>query len=183
MVHHAVNIAFWKYAVMNFLLQIFWLITQFYSAFSVITYLAERYGYVTRGRFVVWSVINESRFHSLRTCMFVHFHLWDFFVLSYAQGFCKFIYPFCMNSDIYFTSFIVRSVDVMRPVFSYIFVFSSKTFQFFLSCFLSLSNNLKPTTRTTNNISETFLPLSFSLILLLSATFQSQIPDEMAIHL
>jgi hypothetical protein len=113
------------------------------------------------------------------SCSFTY----EFFVPSCAQGFCKFIYPFCMNSDIYFTSFIVRSVHVMRPVFSFIFVFTSKTFQFFLSCFLSLSNNLKPTTRTTNNISETFFPLCFSLILLLSTTFQSQIPGEMAIHL
>jgi hypothetical protein len=88
---------------------------------------------------------------------------YEFFCAVMCSGFLQVYLPFFMNSDIYYTSFIVRSVHVMRPGFSFIFVFSSKTFQFFLSCFLSLSNNLKPTTRTTNNISETF-SLSLSLL-------------------
>jgi hypothetical protein len=130
----------------------------------VLTYLAARYGYKTRGRFVAWSVINDSRINSLCTCMFMQFHLWVFCVLICA-GFLQVYLPRLYQLwRLFHTSFIVSSVHVMRLVVPFILVFNSETFQFFLSCFLSLSNNLKPTTRITNNISETFFSLSLSLL-------------------
>jgi hypothetical protein len=79
--------------VMNSSLQIFWLKPQLYSAFSVLTGSAERYGYITRGRFVAWSVINDSRFNSLCTCMCVQFHLWVFCAVICSE-FLKIYLPF-----------------------------------------------------------------------------------------
>ena len=145
---------------MNCTLQIFWLITQLYSPLFVLLYLAASYGYKTRGRFVAWSVMNDSRFHSLCTCMFVQFHLWVFCVLI-CSGFLQVYLP-CLYElwHMFHTSFIVSSVHVMRLVVPCILVFSSETFQFFISCFFSLSNNLKPTTRITNKFQKFFLSLS-----------------------